>query len=835
MNNDTLAIMKRAIETGQPVTRSFNIGGKRCQGSTDEIIDIELISSSVSEPNPGSRWDSRSSATIRRFGEVTQSAPASMSRFPSTSNMPSSVDKPRMAPEVSHLLRGVDKARLPSDLASYSTLRIFYALIEYVFSMLIDELRIQLFKKLGCDYFQACRYVGRWKYARKTMSESVIKIAVEILDKGKCISALIIGHLLGLKPEYCFRTFPCKDEAPSEISMRCTQIQERIPNQLVIEGWLYLLKYIDYQNDYRGMKEQAVCLYMDKARSKNKFFLIANRVQKDGSYVLEIGTTLVPARLYSRAEMAIHERATIIICMDMTVAMEFRRIARESSLLKREGIIISGYFGDSGAFEVLDLTDLPGHRVVIVYEFTQDGLVSASKLAERCEKAGATGVGIYPWPITAGGGSVDEDLDCVESLGQDQWKDTLLVQADDLDDIERPSKFARTICNRALSISNYKKFLLDIGAVTAPLDSSKESTGRNEAEEASFIALGEISEGNPEDEGLLTLEQLINPENASVLYGPTGTAKSFAMDEVVIGIATGTAAFGIPARRARVVCIMDGEISPQKRKKRIMQLLQKRPDVVNLANKNIHIRRPVSGFKRFDEAYADMLIPKLKSLKAEVFVIDNLQALDPKAGKLSSDNLNKFIHELEFNGIAVFIVHHSDKDGTACKGPTDLTDLAQNVFRVDGRNQVRLLKDKSAQVENACKEGGPVIRLTVEKTKICGLEDCSAIYHLPMYGAWEYIEGVLSSALRTLPESNSSDPTTVEKESPLVETGMLIDLTPDEEKVLAALKGKKCTRSQLEDSTKFKTDKLGGILRKLVADHLVKKAGAGKASYYLGL
>jgi hypothetical protein len=78
-------------------------------------------------------------------------------------------------------------------------------------------------------------------------------------------------------------------------------------------------------------------------------------------------------------------------------------------------------------------------------------LVSAHKLADRCEKAGATSVKIYPWPIFA-----DEDLDSVESSGQDQWKDMLLMQAEHLDDIELPSKFARAICNRSLSISDYK-------------------------------------------------------------------------------------------------------------------------------------------------------------------------------------------------------------------------------------------------------------------------------------------------------------------------------------------------------------------------------------------
>jgi hypothetical protein len=832
MSNDIVVDIKRAIETKQPVTRLFNIGGKRCQGSTDEVIDIELISSSVSEPKPGSRWDSSSPATTHRFGEVTPAAPASNFCFPSPSFMPSSADKPRMVPHVSKLVEKVDAAQLPSDLISDLNRRIFFAQIEFVFSILSDAFRILFFEKIGAGTAQAWDYVRRMKSASVTESVGIIDLAIKILGRSRCKAALIVGYLLGLRPEYCFRTFPVKSELDSIIPLHNSQIKELIPKQLVIEGRLYLLKSIDYLNDYRGMKEQAVCLYMDKARPKNKFFLIANRVEKEGSYVLEIGTTPVPARLYSRAEMAIHESATIIICMDMTVAMEFRRIARESSLLERVKIIISGYFGDSSAFESLDVNDTAGHHVVIVYEFTQDGMVSASKLAERCEKAGATSVKIYQWPIFAGGGLAGEDQDCVESLGQDQWKDTLLVQADYLDDIERPSKFARAICNRAVSISDYKKFIIDIGVVTAPLDSSKESIVRNEAEEVSFISLGEISEDNPEDDGPLTLEQLINPENSLVLYGPTGTAKSWATDEVAIGVATGTEAFGIPARRARAVCIMDGEISPQKRKKHIMQLLQTRPNLVALANKNIHVRRPMSGFKRFDAAYADILIPKLKLLNAELFIIDNLQALDPKAGKYSSDNLNEFIQKLEFNGIAVYIVHHSDKEGTTYKGPTDLTDLAQNVFRADGRNQLRVLKNNSEQVEEACKEGGPVIRLTVEKTKICGLDDCSVIYHLPMYGVWEWIEGELSSALKALPESNSGDSNTGEKDSSLVEAGKLIDLSPDEDKVYAFLKEKNYTRPQLEDVTGFKTDKMGKILRRLALLNLVKREGVGKSSYY---
>lgn len=821
MNNDIVADMDRAIETGQPVTRSSNIGGKRCQGATDEVIDIEPISSSVTEEKPGSRWDSRSPATTRRFGEVMPAAPASTFCSPSPSFMPSSVDKPRMAPEVSRLLRGVEKAQLPSDLASDSNRRIFFALIEYVFSILIDELRIQLFKKLGCDYFQACRYVGQWKYARKTMSESVIKIAVEILDKGKCISALIMGHLLGLKPEYCFRTFPCKDEASSGISMRCTQIQERMPKQIVIEWRLYLLKYIDYQNDYRGMKEQAVCLYMDKACSTNKFFLIANRVQKDGSYVLEIGTTPVSARLYSRAEMAIHENATIIICMDMAVAMEFRRIARESSLLELEGIIISGYFGDSSAFEALDLSDTAGHHVVLVPEFNQESLVSASRFADRCEKAGAT-VSIYPWPVRAGGDPV-----VAEPTIRARWKKDLWAQSVRIEDIELPSKFALGLLSRSIPSSDYPEWLKDNGLVSAGQDGV-----RNVKKKIRFLSIDDLPDGH-EQADIPTWDDLITAWYLTFIWGASNAGKSWFALQLVKAITTGTDAFGIFSISKRLVAYLDGEVGGVDFKDRCLQLVQGNSEAQELIRQNLRVLPPSSEINILDDACAAEIISDLIEMKAQVLVIDNILALAPDVVKGNVRNLFSFIHKLQEAGIAVIIIHHSGKDETTYMGPSELKSQSQNVIRLDGREQLVDQKPLSPELESACNAGGPVTKITFEECKAATLlERKSAIYHLPKGGVWKHMEGDLVPTIEPLPvnvSAESDDNSAIPAPEDMLK---MHDLTPDQEKVYALLKEKKYPRVELEAVAGFKTDKLRGILKKLIELNLVEPKGPGKARYY---
>jgi len=821
MGNDILADMERSVKTGRPVTRLFNIGGKRCQGSTDEVIDTKPISSSVSEPKPGSRWDSSSPATTHRFGEVTPAAPASNFCFPSPSFMPSSADKPRMAPHVSKLVEKVDAAQLPSDLISDLKRRIFFALIEIVFSMLSDAFRILFLEKIGVGTAQAWDYVRRMKSASVTESVGIIDLAITIIERSRCKAALIVGYLLGLKPEYCFHTFPVKKELGSIITVHNSQIKELIPKQLVIEGQLYLLKYIDYQNDYRGMKEQAVCLYMDKACSTNKFFLIANRVQKDGSYVLEIGTTPVPAWLYSRAEMAIHESATIIICMDMAVAMEFRRIARESSLLELEGIIISGYFGDSSAFEALDLSDTAGHHVVLVPGFNQESLVSASRFADRCEKAGAT-VSIYPWPVRAGGDPV-----AAESTIRARWKKDLWAQSVRIEDIELPSKFALGLLERSIPSSDYPEWLKDNGLVSAGQDDV-----RNVKKKIRFLSIDDLPDGH-EQADIPTWDDLITAWYLTFIWGASNAGKSWFALQLVKAITTGADAFGIYSISKRLVAYLDGEVGGVDFKDRCLQLVQGNSEAQELIRQNLRVLPPSSEINILDDACAAEIISDLIEMKAQVLVIDNILALAPDVVKGNVRNLFSFIHKLQEAGIAVIIIHHSGKDETTYMGPSELKSQSQNVIRLDGREQLVDQKPLSPELESACNAGGPVTKITFEECKAATLlERKSAIYHLPKGGVWKHIEGDLVPTIEPLPANVRAESDDNSAKPAPEDMAIMHNLTPDEEKVYASLKGKKYTRVELEAVTGFKTDKIGRILRKLVELNLVKQEGVGKATYY---
>jgi hypothetical protein len=239
--------------------------------------------------------------------------------------------------------------------------------------------------------------------------------------------------------------------------------------------------------------------------------------------------------------------------------------------------------------------------------------------------------------------------------------------------------------------------------------------------------------------------------------------------------------------------------------------------------------------KRFNEEFADRLVPKLHKLNIDVLILDNLQALDPDSGQFNAKDLMAFVRCMKLQGIAVFIIHHSDKEGKNYKGPTTLVDLSQTVFRGEGADQVRKLvlddPDKTHVLE-ACDEGGPVLRLTITKGKIGGMKRKSVIYHLPIGGVWTHLEGDLVPTIEPLPanvsaesDDNSAIPAPEDME-------IMHDLTPDEEKVYASLKGKKYKRAELEAVTGFKKDKIGLILKKLIELNLVEPKGPGKARYY---
>ena len=811
-------LIDRVVTTGSSITVSdmFSVSNLILKAP---VIDVTPINSNLSLPQSISH--SVHSDTLFNFGQAyTPDKPdghaANSWKVPFA--------QLKISSEVKQLLQKHKSLDLHSDLRSPIKAGIYKALVECKLSNLTEHSRAQLFAKLGAGYGEIWLDRNRQISWNGKKFDYVCSLASEMLTISPLEAALIVGDLLGLKPELPFHTYPAEGACLSDVPGPNTSVQECIPKQLKIEKKIYQLQDADYSNDYSGIPDQAVYHYVNIADPLDYYFLIAGRVETNGMFALKIGEKSVPARLYSRDMMAQHGSATVFLIHDMRIAKDFRAIAREYRLLERQDILVSGCFGGASALPALNLKDISGHPVVIFPEPTAEGLTGVFDWAKRLKKAGATSVNVYPRPIPVGACSTSMPTNSAP------WQRDLWEQAVCLADIELPSKFARDVCANSIPISDYPKWLESIGLVT-----NHSENARGIIEENLFLSINDLPD-ELEQPNIPTWDDLIKPKYTTLIWGCSNAGKSWVAVELAQALVTGTDAFGLSAITRRKVCYMDGEVGGDDFKKRCLQLLKGRVEGKDLVWQNLRVMPPSSDINILDDACAAEIILMLLEVKASVLVIDNLFSLAPSAVKGGVNKLFSFIHKAEQAGIAVVVIHHSGKDGTTYKGPSELTSLSQNVFRLEGREQLVEQGDLSPELEAACNAGGPVSRMTVEKCKAAPLlEQKSATYHLPVNGVWRRIEGSLISAPITLPEDGGDES---EMEDVVESIGSLSEmdgLSPDEEKVCKALHGYKYTRADLEKLTGLKPDKLGGILRKLVEQGRVLKAGSSKATYYQGV
>lgn len=810
-------LIERAVTTGSPVTVSdmFGVTAPVSEAPFIDVTPINILP--VLSTNPSGHRDA-----LLNLGQEVH-APNESDRH-STNSWVAPATQLSVSTEVKQLLRKYNSLDLHSDLRSPIKAGIYKALVECEFSKLTEHNRAQLFAKLGGGYDEIWLDRDRRISWNGKKFDSVLSLASAMLNISPLEAVLVVGNLLGVKPELPFHTYPVEGDCLSSVPGLNTNVQEYIPKQLNIEKTIYQLQGADYSQDFSGIRDQAACHYVNIANPLDNFFLIAGRVETNGTFALKIGEKAVPARLYSRVMIAQHESATVFLIHDMRIANDFRAIAREYRLLEKENIIISGCFDGASALAALNLKDIAGHPVVIHPEPTAEGLKGVFDWARRLEKAGATSVSVYPWPITVRAcSSLMPTIDA-------SWERDLWEQAVCLDDVERPSKFTHDLCAKSIPISEYPKWMKSIGLVSNP---SEDARGMNE--ENLFLSINDLPD-ELEQPNISTWDDLIKPKYTTLIWGCSNAGKSWVAVELAQALVTGTDAFGLSAITRRKVCYMDGEVGGEDFKKRCRQLLKGRVEDQKLVGQNLRVMPPSSDINILDDACAEEIILMLLELKASVLVIDNLFALAPSAVKGGVNKLFSFIHKAETAGIAVVVIHHSGKDGTTYKGPSELTSLSQNVFRLEGREQLVEQGDLSPELEAACNAGGPVSRMTVEKCKAAPLlEQKSATYHLPVNGVWRRIEGSLIPAPITLPEDGGDESETEDVVESIGRPSEMDDLSPDEEKVYNALLGHKYARADLEKLTGLKPDKLIGILRKLVEQGRVKKDGIGKATYYRGV
>ena len=729
---DYREMIKSATGTGQPVTRACQLG---CDGNTSAPVTEKTIDTTAKVVPP-----TLQSEKLFPLSDVRWMRQASVQRpqyaLPSLClATPNCITRER----VDDVLRQLDRSGTPACMRDSPQVDFYISLVGYEFISLSNWAKGSIIHAVGGNSADVERLQSH------SYLDDFLPWAVKKLNRSPVISALVLGNLMNLKPELCFSTFPESAQQRVQYSLE-TSVEDATPKSLVVSGTNFKRMHMDIQRDLNESITKAVCHYSD---GKNDIFALAVRVEGEhGKDLLKIGMKTATAHLLSRDMIVTHEKAPVLICVDIKVAISFRAVAREGRVFDRTGVIVSGFAGGKDALKGLLLSDVAGHFVTIVSTPGQEGWDWVDLLAKRCLENGAAGVNVYPWPIVQG------DTPNLSPY-KPEVQDALLAKTTDLNALELLSQKVAQIRHEALptaEMPSWEKNMLLPEAATA----------RTECEQIcltdfEIVTFDQLPDAAPrEDSTPVAVRQMFTPHYTTLIWGPSNAGKSWMGIELAISLTTGTPFLYFTPSAPCKLCYLDGEVGSDF-KARGNQLLQGREECLPLLNKNLHVISSKGGLNILDRKTQEDLISKLQEAEVKYMVIDNLLSLAPAAAKSNSTPLFDFIHRVEKLGISVIVLHHAGKTGKDFKGPVDLVSLCQNVIHLEGRNQ--LVGDDgllSPELTGALGEDGPVVRMTIEKCKIAPELECrEMVYKLPVGGTWAFVEGDMPVLAQ---EGSSKDP-----------------------------------------------------------------------------
>ena len=722
------------------------------------------------------------------------------------------------------LRKKIDKTATSACLQDNKNAEIFVGLTNALFASLIYQEREKILQELGNPKLEIS-----WHRQDRFRGNDVVEFAMKKLNRSRIQATRIVGERLGIRPENCFDAFPITQNNETNNNSELRPLSDFIPENIDVGNKKYKLSYIDEQKNFGGEIEQEICCY--STTENDCFFLIAIAVQEKYKTKKFHGIGYAPATALAFSRVAIDKSpdAHVIFPMSLPVAFHLRRLCRKDHIGERS-FIVSGHFG---GIDALDLKCFQGRKVILLPEFSHDGLFEADRIAEKL-KSIARDVKIYPWPIMADG-MPDEAM--TAGAGS-PWKQSLLEQKVDLREELAPSSLLNRITNKALSRSSFKKLLAEIGLSLAGEEASQE-----DYEALPVSTLGEVANSPAIDiDAEPSLDLLIKPHYILFMWGGSHSGKSFILLTLILGVATGTRAFCLSgSTQPRKVLLLDGELTKDQFMQRLGQLTQNNRALLDSASKNIccYFAREAGSLDLLNPDHQKSILARIKKDGIEVLAIDNLISLAEGALKGGgSGGLFEFFYTVEREGVAVVFVSHATKGNAQSKGSVDIESKSQTIIQIQGRNVLSRDNDISDAVKLALEKGGDiVVRLTFDKCKLPPkLNNKYEVYHLPVDGNWNYIEG-------NVPRDRPLDVTTFDEgiangpdssDERLVRDNCIVESLSEDSQSLNKLfqDGKKYSRAEVEAHFNWGEDKAGNELKNLKKVGLITPIGSGRTTAY---
>ncbi len=731
----------------------------------------------------------------------------------------------------------VNKIEIPTCLQCPNNAEIFIGLVNALFMRLQRDEQQNFLADLG----QPALEIG-WGKKDRFKGGNVVEFAQQKLNKPRLRSACIIGRMLGIKPENCFDAFPAAKTTEADHETKLMLISDFIPDEIQVKNTIYLCSYCDELCDFNGKVEQKICCY--SATNGDSFFLIASGIisgtERLKRKYMAIGHTPARALAFSRVAIDKFSDASVIFPMSLPVAFHLRRLCREARIGERN-FIVSGHFG---GIDALDLKCFQGRKVILLPEFSEDGLFEADRIAEKL-KSIARDLKIYPWPIRADGMS-----DEVMTAGTG-WKQTLLEQKVELRTEMAPSSLLNRIIDKALSLSDFKELLVEVGSSPSTKDSSQKN---NQALPPANPALTPAKAFKLAD---VTLYHTMRPGSYVMIVGKKGagktqvalsTCRSILNGNVMwplfsgAGVAAGNVAYIDAETPYDEFCAnLDQHCLAKEQGKRFFGLSIFAPDLPEFCD----------TFSLADYGFREGLSNYLQKNECRFVFFDNLSAL--MGDKLNygnfSDEVLEWVKKLQRHDHCVVFVHHKSEDAAAnqhgvnARGSHLFTTLARTFIGLV--SSAEILNDAlgTEDIQKAAAQDGLTVGLRFDVSKPAPILEKKTFWlHLPLGDSeWEFLAATGADGQKIeLPmgaattgvgaANNKEDSQPVPGAAPSVPAEH--DLSPDQRQVLEILQKGSAKREKIQDETHFGEDKTRDLLNSLIELGLVSREGQGKGTYY---
>ena len=243
----------------------------------------------------------------------------------------------------------------PGILNDYLCFEAFKALLEWHYARASSDQRLRICSEFGFPYI--------------VQPKQLIERVSKSLNVPALAAVCVLGKCMRVTPEYAFDVFPVSERMsiPSN-----TKPIEEIPESLTVGGAQYTLRRTDWQHDFAGFVEQAVCQYQNG--QGQSFCLVAARYEVEGRYGmtrLSIGRAPASAYLLGRTDIDRRAGATVILPLSLDIALELRSLTADSRVLRASpDFIVSGVFGNTAAMKHTEFSPLLHQRVILIQNFT---------------------------------------------------------------------------------------------------------------------------------------------------------------------------------------------------------------------------------------------------------------------------------------------------------------------------------------------------------------------------------------------------------------------------------------------------------------------------------